>query len=155
MSRAALILAVVFFASCQPKAVLDEKKTFPEGQWTHADTLDFEMVMEDTVGKYDLFLDLEHSPEFANQNLYVKIYTRFPGGQRLGKLVSLELADKSGAWYGRCNKERCRLTIPIQERAFFDAPGSYLFTIEQFTRLDPLPGVSSVGMRILPSPKQN
>lgn len=154
MTKTALFLGLLLFVSCQPKAVLDEKKTFPEGQWLHADTLDFGVDIADTLGKYDLFLDLEHSPDFPNQNLYIKIYTRFPDGQRPGKLVSLELADKSGAWFGRCNNKRCRLTIPIQERAFFDNPGPYVFTLEQYTRLDPLPGINSVGMRIQPSPKQ-
>lgn len=154
MSKTALFLAVVLFAACQPKAVLDEKKTFPEGQWRHADTLNFEALIEDTTGRYDLFLDLEHSPDFRNQNMYVKIHTRFPDGQRPGKLVSLELAGKAGDWFGRCNTNRCRLTIPIQTQAFFDKPGTYLFTIEQYTRLDPLPGVMSLGMRIQPSPEK-
>lgn len=147
----ALLTATVIFIACEPGPLLNKKVGFADRQWSHADTLDFEVVVKDTAVLYDLFIDMEHSPEFPSQNLYIRIYTRFPDGNRLGKLVSLELADKSGAWFGRCNNDRCRLTIPIQEKAYFNMPGSYVFTLEQYTRMDPLPGVKSLGMRIQPS----
>lgn len=148
-----LFLTGVLFTACQPRPVLNEKRTFPDRQWTNADTLDFEVAIQDTTQLYDLFLDVTHSPDFPNQNCYIKIYTRFPDGQRLGKLVSLELADKSGVWFGRCNKRSCRLAVPLQTRAYFNKPGDYLFTIEQYTRMDTLPGIQSLGMRIVPSPE--
>jgi gliding motility-associated lipoprotein GldH len=151
----AALAAAALFAACQPRPVLDETRSFPEGYWTYADTLDFAVTIPDTTGLYDLFLDLRHSPDFPNQNLYIRIYTRFPDGKRLDKLVSLELADKAGAWFGRCNSSECRLTIPIQSRAFFDQPGPYLFTLEQYSRIDTLPGIRSLGMRIQPAPKQD
>ena len=146
-----ILLTGMLFSACQPRPVLNEKKTFPDQQWTYADTLDFEVAIDDTTQLYDLYLDVGHSPDFPNQNCYVKIFTRFPDGQRLDKLISLELADKSGAWFGRCNGKSCRLAIPLQTRAYFNQPGDYLFTIEQYTRMDTLSGVQSMGMRIVPS----
>ncbi|MBK7409948.1 MAG: gliding motility lipoprotein GldH [Saprospirales bacterium] len=149
-----LLTASVLFTACQPRALLNEKKSFAGQQWAHADTLDFQVAIKDTVQLYDLFLEVVHSPEFPNQNCYIRIFTLFPDGQRMDKLVSLELADKSGAWFGRCNSKSCRLTIPLQTGAYFNQPGDYLFTLEQYTRMDPLPGMQAMGMRIVPAPKK-
>lgn len=148
-----IFLPLGFFVllGCQPRAVLNEKWVFDNQQWSNADTLDFKVSIPDTTTRYDLLLDLKHSPGFSNQNFYIRIYTRFPDGQRLDKLVSLELADKAGVWFGRCNKKSCRLRIPIQENAWFNQPGDYLFTLEQYSRMDPLPGVHQLGMIIRPS----
>ena len=147
----AVLVAGLFLASCQPRPVLDEKREFAGQGWSHSDTLDFNVSIPDTTGHYDLFLNMEHSVEFPNQNFYIRIYTRFPDGKRLDKLVSLELADKSGAWFGRCNSNTCRLRIPIQENAYFNQAGDYLFTLEQYSRMDTLPGLSYMGMLIRPS----
>jgi len=150
-----LLGAGVVFSACQPRPLLNEKRTFPDKQWANADSLDFELSIEDTTQYYDLFLEVAHSPDFSNQNCYIKIFTLFPDGQRFDKLVSLELADKSGTWFGRCNKNNCKLSIPLQQGAYFNQLGDYLFTLEQYTRKDPLPGIHSMGMRILPSTKHS
>ena len=142
------LLAGLFLAGCQPGALLDKKKTFSDQGWSNADTLNFEAAITDTTLRYDLFLDVVHSLEFPNQNFYISIRTLFPDGQRQEKTVSVELADKSGAWFGRCGKNSCRLRIPIQENAFFNQAGAYLFTLEQYSRMDPLPGLKQMGMVI-------
>lgn len=147
----AALAGALLLLSCQPRPVLNEKRVFEDQQWSNADTLDFQVSIADTTLHYDLFLDLKHNSEFSNQNFYIRIYTRFPDGNRLDRLVSLELADKSGAWFGRCNKKACRLRIPIQENAWFNQPGDYLFTLEQYSRMDPLPGVRQLGFLIRPS----
>jgi gliding motility-associated lipoprotein GldH len=146
-----VLLGALLLAGCRPGPVLKEKKTFADQGWSHADTLDFKATIADTSLQYDLFIDVAHSPEFPNQNFYLRILTQFPDGIRQEKLVSLELADNSGFWFGRCNKKNCRLRIPIQEKAFFNQPGAYLFTLEQYSRLDPLPGIKQMGMLIRPS----
>jgi gliding motility-associated lipoprotein GldH len=142
-------LAILFCASCGPDYVLDERHTFPEGQWAYADSLSFSASIRDTLSLYNLYLDIDHGvEEFPFQNLYVRIHTIFPGGQRLTETVSLELANRAGAWHGDCNAKACQLRITLQENAFFEQAGDYSFVVEQYTRRNPLPGVRAIGFAI-------
>lgn len=147
------LLLFSLLAACQPKPLLNETINLAGEQWTYADTLNFQLNLQDTALRYDIFIDLQHSPDYPTQNLYTRIYTLFPNGERPRQLVSLELADKAGQWYGRCGGKWCKLSIPIQQGALFDQAGAYTFTLEQYTRIDPLPGLKQVGMRIQPSKK--
>ena len=144
----------LLLASCGPDVVFDQSYDVPEAHWTYADTLDFELEVTDTLAIFDLFLNLSHAVDFPNQNLYVQLYTQFPNQERMQKLVSLELADKAGDWYGRCGSEWCELSIPIQEDAFFNLPGAYRITLEQFSRTDTLAGIRRLGIQLIDTGKK-
>ncbi len=143
-----LLAFLMLFSACGPNYVYQEEHTIPNSQWTYADTLDYAVRIDDTTTIYNLYLQLEHTTAYGFQNLYIRIHTRFPDGQRPVKVVSLELADKAGVWAGDCNSKRCTLRIPIQENAYFNKPGDYLFTIEQYMRQDSLPGVESLAFLV-------
>ncbi len=152
MSRclfACACLALVAGASaCCPRYIYDEHREIPNGQWAYADSLRYEVSIADTNRIYNLWLTLEHSPAFAWQNLYVRIHTVFPDGLRLSTPLSLELANQGGVWQGRCNAQRCRFKIPIQERAYFQLPGRYTFIIEQYMRQSPVSGVERLRFQV-------
>lgn len=142
---AALLLLL---QGCGQGSVYEKTYEIPPPGWTYADTLDFGFDITDTTAIYNLYLDVRHSPEYDYQNLYVRLHTRFPSGQRIGETVSLELADKTGAWLGDCSSRSCLLKIPIQQGAYFNAAGPYLITVEQFMRRDSLPGIQAVAFRL-------
>ena len=135
--------------SCGPNYVFDQTETIDENGWSYLDTLDFQVNILDTLKMYDLFLSINHSTEFSNQNLYINIFTQFPDKNRLKKRVSIDLANKAGQWYGNCNSEDCEYLVPIQQNTYFNQTGIYTFTIEQFTRTNPLPGINKVGLKVL------
>ncbi len=133
--------AAILLSACGPDYIVNETSEIPGSQWGYADSIRFEIDIPDTARIYNLWLTLDHSPEFEWQNLYVRIHTLFPDGKRLSSPLSLELADKGGAWQGHCNRKRCRFRIPIQEGAYFQIPGRYAFTIEQYMRQSPVNGL--------------
>lgn len=135
--------------ACGPNYTFNKTYTIDQEAWAYADTLNFEVDIKDTTRIYNLYLEVAHHPEnYGFQNLYTKIHTSFPSGNRLGKMVSLELANKAGLWLGQCSGSKCKLTIPIQEGAYFNEAGTYTFTIEQFMRVSPLPGIQSLALKI-------
>ena len=139
-----VLLFLVFLTSCGQNYVVEETKEITSSGWTYADSLSYTFTIEDTLQIYDLHLLIEHTTDFPFQNLYVRLKTRFPDGQRTNELVSLELAGAGGNWLGECNNERCILDIPIQQGAYFNEPGQYELTIAQYTRRDTLPGVRAI-----------
>ncbi len=142
-----LLFTLSLFA-CQSNVHFEKSYAFEQAIWSHADTLDFTFEIADTTQLFDIALDVEHATDFPMQNLYVQFYTQFPSGLRLSKLVSLELADKAGVWFGSCNADDCRVRIPLQNGAFFNETGSYTITVEQYTRQADLRGVQSLGLAI-------
>ena len=144
-----LLIALCFtITSCGPNYILDTEYSLDNESWNYDNPLIFETEIADTSLIYNIYLDLEHSPEFSMQNLYVQIRTAFPNGNKNSELVSLELANKAGQWFGRCNEKSCKLRIPLQEGAYFNALGKHQFTLEQYTRKAALPAVQSIAMRI-------
>lgn len=140
--------AVVFLMGCGPDYILDQDYEIKDTNWTYVDTLDFKVDIPDAQKIYNLYIEIEHATDFPRQNMYVMIHTQFPSGKRIREQVSLEMADKTGVWFGDCDADWCTFSIPIQQGAYFDIPGTYVFTLEQYMRLDPLPGVKRMGFKI-------
>lgn len=143
-----IILLATVISACGSKYLADETAEIPNGQWAYPDTIRFEAEIPDTTMVYNLWLTLDHRPEFPWQNLYIRIHTLFPDGKRLSAPLSLELADQGGIWQGDCNKKRCRFRIPIQEGAWFQQAGRYAFTFEQYMRQSPQEGVQRLRFQI-------
>lgn len=135
--------------ACQKAYTYQERVVLPEEGWTYSDSVSFSFTISDTLSIYDLLLEIEHHPDFAWQNMYVKIHTDFPAGTRLSEKVSLQLMDPEKAiWYGKCNGDRCRVELSLQRNTYFQEIGEYTLTLEQFMRTSPLKGVSSIGLAI-------
>jgi len=141
-------LLSALFVSCGPDYIFQEEKEIPNGVWMYKDTLDFKVNITDTSARYDIFLDFRYRDNYANQNLYLQLHTQFPGGLRLHKVASFDLFDEKGESVGRCSGEACSVRMVLQENAYFNKPGDYLITLEQYTRRDSLPGILSVGMAL-------
>ncbi|HQU60535.1 MAG TPA: gliding motility lipoprotein GldH [Saprospiraceae bacterium] len=138
----------ILFSSCGPNYRFEKVYEMEAEQWPYADTLDFTFNIEDTSAIYNLYLEVGHSTSYGFQNLYTQVYTRFPSGERIKELLSLELAGKGGTWLGDCGKDYCTLRIPIQEGAFFNQAGNYTITLQQYMRVDPVAGVRSIAFKL-------
>ncbi len=134
--------------SCGPSYLFQEEKNITNNQWAYRDTIDFKFKVPDTTALYNLYVDFEYADTFPHQNIYVKFYTRFPNGKRLAKPLSFDFFDPEGKSVGKCSGSTCRTQIAIQQNAFFEKAGEYTITLEQFGRIDPLPGIKSVGLSV-------
>lgn len=145
-------LCVAFYGllqtACGHQYFYQERKNIPNQQWTYHDTLDFRFDIADTSKTYNLYLDFEYVDSFPTQNLYLRLHTLFPDAKRLSKQKSIELFDAYGAPVGSCSNHKCQAHILLQEHTYFDRPGPYVITLEQFTRRDSLPGLFTIGMSI-------
>ncbi|NJN34220.1 MAG: gliding motility lipoprotein GldH [Saprospiraceae bacterium] len=120
-----------------------------EGTWSYRDTLDFAFEIADTNQIYDIVLVIKHTPQYPYQNLYTNIYTKFPSGERVKQLLSLDLADNSGKWLGECGRSGCQFELAIQENAFFNVQGQHVITLEQYLRTDQLKGIENISLKIV------
>lgn len=145
---AILLGASLCLSACGPDYVYEQQHDFPEGQWAWRDTVDFGFEIRDTIGLYNLYLQLGAVDSFPNENVYLRLHTRFPDGRRTTTLRSFELSDATGKPLGDCSGHVCQQKVVLQERAFFNLPGQYVITVEQFSRQELLRGIQSVGLAV-------
>jgi gliding motility-associated lipoprotein GldH len=128
-------------AGCDNNYRFEAKHDIPNASWTYRDTFDFPFEIKDTSTLYNIYLNLKANTTFANQNIYVRMYTGFPDGRRESLVRSFDVYDLQG-------KMMDNQRLLIQENAFFNKSGAYKITIEQFMRQDSVPGIVSVGMAV-------
>ena len=143
-----LLLFCFLLQSCGQSFLYEKDISLAQNTWAYENKIDFPFEVVDTKSLQNLYLDLTHSTEFKTQNLYVKFHTKSPSGKIISDMVSLELAEKNGLWFGNCGGEWCDLRIPIQSGAYFEEVGTYTLSVEQYTRTEALKGIKSIGFRI-------
>jgi len=133
----------------------DEKTLYTElveiggDGWANRDSIKFAFDVQDTSRVYQLRLDVIHDQTYPWQNTYVQIFTEFPDDSVKTDVLSLELTDGSGGWLGRCSRDKCRLTIPLQSRVRFPLPGPYALTFVQYMREEVVPGLKGIRLSVV------
>jgi len=139
-----LLISIVLFTACDINFLYEKKIELTDNQWTYDNPLVYDFEIEDTVARYNIFLEIEHTPEFPFQNLYTKIYTTYPTGRTIESQISIDLADKTGKWYGKCGSEDCLLRVGLQQNTFFKEIGKHQIVFEQYTRQEAVKGLNSI-----------
>ncbi len=136
-----LSLLLLNLASCGEGTVYQERQQMETASaWLYQDSLLFNVPIRDT-GRYDFILEVEHGKTYPFQNLYTKVLSQAPEDSLQEKVISLELAQKTGVWNGKCRGSSCRLRIMLEEGEKMEQTGNYRFTFLQHTRQDTLPEV--------------
>jgi len=140
----------VFAVGCnRDKVIFNEVKPVPSGEWAYGDVYDYAFDVTDTSETYRLLLYLEYATDYSWQNLYTSITTVFPDDSTRTDVISFELASKTGAWYGDCGSEFCKLNIPLQQEVKFPIPGEYRISFEQYMREEVVEGIKAVGLKLV------
>ena len=138
------VLAIFSIIACQDTFVYKERKEIPNNSWAYSDSLEYRISVTDTSALYNLYAEFEYADTFPVQNLYLKLFTTFPGGKRVERMRSFDLFDNLGNPAGKRSGGRCTLRTMLQNNVYFNEKGDYKITTEQFTRTSPLPGISGV-----------
>lgn len=139
---------VIGLTGCDTSRIFEENTDIPKYIWNLDFKPEFTVNISDTTLLYNIYVNVRHTKFYPNSNLWIFITTKFPGGKKLEKRVELTLADKEGRWQGDCLGDICDIQLPIQQNAFFDHPGNYIFQFAQIMRTDNLPFVMSIGLRV-------
>ena len=143
MKKLIYIALILLVYSCGPSIVHSDKLEIGN-QWSYDDLLVSSYEVQDTIKKYDLALKVNHSLEYAYQNIYLNVETTFPDGKKISNPLSLNLSDKTGIWLGKCGSNNCDITFSLQDNFRFQSIGKHEFSIGQFSREDQLEGISDI-----------
>lgn len=128
--------------------VSDHWKSVDNADWTSEDTVQILIESKDSVERYDLIVEVDHTTDYPYSNLYIEVGNRTPDGDTLRTPVSLELANNKGQWQGECGGTTCKATIPLRSKFYFQDQGEYAIWVLPYMRTDSIPSINNVTLRL-------
>ena len=146
-----LVLPAILLTACDARRVYEYNQDFKNRSWNVTDTASFEFIIRDPGQKYNLYYNVRNSLDYPYARLFVQYSLQDSVGSELHKkLVSAFLFDqKSGKPQGSSGLgDVYDHQFPLLRDYEFKVPGKYMMKMEQFMRMDTLPGILAVGLRV-------
>jgi gliding motility-associated lipoprotein GldH len=144
-----LVLLLMLLAGCG-NPLFHKTEAVPNRIWETEHNMRFDVLVEDTMGSYDFYIDLRNDGSYPFSNIFMFVNTTFPSGKTARDTVECILADPSGRWLGKGIGDIWDNHILFKENVRFPNAGSYTFEFEQGMREPELKGVLDVGICIEP-----
>jgi gliding motility-associated lipoprotein GldH len=152
-----VLAAFATLSACDPNRVYEENTDFksPTGDpyvWDVQQRPSFTFPIADTTGRYDVYFNVRNASAYGFYNLYVKHTLTGPDGRVVGQplLHQMILLDpKTGEPLGAGAGDIFDHQFLALRGVHFARPGNYKVTLEQYMRQNQLPGIMSVGVRVV------
>lgn len=146
------LLSILFLTGCMESPYFQKDVTIPGYQWKYDYQPVFKVDIKDTSAMYHLYFIIRHTETYPFANLWMQIYTKEPNDTVFQQSrIEIPLAEESGKWLGRGMGEIWEQRMPITRNdapMIFKKPGTYEIKFEQNMRINPLPEVLQVGLRV-------
>lgn len=147
MALSAMGVLLISLVSCDKNRVYEESRELPKS-WNKDSLARFESIITDSLSASNIYVTVRNVSSYPYQNLYLFITTVAPSGAYVRDTLECILADKTGQWLGKGFARYWDHRFPMRKHVVFPEKGTYTFTIQQGMRMDELPGIHDVGIRI-------
>ena len=148
----AMIWALLTLVACaDDKRVFEKNTDLEHTQWLAANAPVFEFVIDDVNTSYNLYCNIRNEVSYPKANIYFNYKLTDANGKALEqKLISRFLFDKkTGEPFGSSALgDIYDHQVPVSSSYKFLKPGVYRATFTQYMRMDTLPGILAVGLRV-------
>ncbi len=134
--------------SCDPARVYEQYKNIPTEGWGKDSIAAFNVQVEDTLSYNNIYINLRNTSAYPFSNIYLFVKATAPGGAFALDTVEYMLADQYGHWQGKGFSKILDNRLIFRKSVRFPRSGIYKFEIQQGMRMNVLPHVSNVGLRI-------
>lgn len=147
----ALCLMGVVLGACNDNRVYEQVVDFDNQEWIVSDKPSFEFEIHDIDSRYNIFSDLRNAVSYPYARFYFTYYLQDSSGVEVHrKLVGEYLFDaKTGKPSGKSGiGDLYDHRFLLLQNYQFPAKGKYRIVFEQFMRMDTLPGIVAIGVRV-------
>ena len=147
------LLGSFLFYACGNTSIYQAFTSLEHSQWPASSVLDFSFQVEDETRPYDIYLLVKNTQDYPYQNLYVTYYLEGAAHHLLREeLKNYPLFDiKTGRPRGKGWIKSKRHEFLLINGYYFSQPGLYTLKLEHFMRTDYLPGLQTIGVKVIPS----
>ena len=143
-----LLLAILILSACDSNRVYEQNIEIPNGIWNSKNKAKFEVDIADTLTPHNFYINVRNAGAYPYSNLFLFLETEFPDKVYALDTIECLLADNSGRWLGDGSGDIWDNRILFKKGVRFRKAGKYIFTLEQAMRVENLPMVMDVGVRI-------
>lgn len=143
-----LISSWLGFASCSSNIVFEDNVTISKQQWSYEDIPSFTFRIDDARKKYSVAINFRHNKDYKFSNAFVLLHEKGWGLRDTSYRHELKLAELDGRWTGKPSGGLYHNEFLAKENFQFPDTGHYTFSIEQNMRVNPLVGVSDIGIKV-------
>jgi len=142
------IVALFALTSCDDTRLFEQNKEITEGIWDVNERVVFDFDVPDTTTLYNFYFNVRNTDDYPFSNLYVFSHIVFPNGKLGTDTVELPLTNPDGSWVGKGQGDIHDCQLIFRKGVRFPVAGHYHMEIEQAMRMEQLPGIKDVGIRI-------
>lgn len=153
------VLAMIAFcmtlASCDSNKVYEEYVKIESDQikggeyiWDYTKPVSFEFEVNDTAALHNVYVNVRHANLYQYRNLWLFIDSWSPSGVKSVDTLECTLADDKGKWLGSGLGDIWDTQILWKRNVRFATPGKYHVEYKQGMRVDNLPGIMDMGLRV-------
>lgn len=155
--RSIFILTLLFLGliSCDSNRTFDQYNSIEDNCWISGDVIVFEVAIEDTISKNNIFINIRNNKEYEFSNLFLIASMEFPDGLKVVDTLEYEMTDKAGNFLGSGYTDIKENKLFYKENVRFQHKGLHILKVEQAMRkssnihgLDSLKGITDIGLRI-------
>jgi len=139
-----IILGII---SCSHKETFLKFHSFANAKWNRDNPAVFNVKIEDNSQRYDVSIELRNNDDYPFSNIWLFVDYKMPDGNSRVDTIGADLADIYGKWQGK-GLSLYNLSIPYESTILFPDTGIYIFSIRQGMRIDPLTGISDIGLKV-------
>lgn len=134
--------------SCDPNRVYLEYEKIDNYIWDEKDIIEFQFDIDDTTSLHNLYVLVRHSGHYPFNNLWLFITSTSPAGISSTDTINCIFADNSGKWLGDGSGDLWDNKILWKQLVRFPRSGTYTVEYQHGMRLEQLPAILDVGLRI-------
>lgn len=138
----------LMLTSCDPNRVFEQNSAVANRTWEQRKPVVFNVQVQDTISSHNLYLNIRNAGNYQYSNLFLFVKMVFPDGRIARDTVECTLADPNGKWLGDGLGDIYDNQKLFKRGIRFPAKGQYRFEIEQAMRIDPLQGITDIGLRL-------
>lgn len=145
------ILILLFLSvACNSNRVFERNVKFPERIWLKDSAALFTFEITDINTHYKFYFNLRNTILYPYQNIYLSYSLQDTLGNEFdNELTNINLFDsRTGKPLGQGMGDIFDHQYLVIDDYQFNNPGMYRFSIKQYMRMDSLPEIMSVGLRV-------
>ncbi len=135
--------------ACDSLGISEQLISFENQTWPAAQKPLFQIEVADSNASYLIYFVIRHSESYPYKNIWVSYGHQFPGEQKQSfQNKNLALSDDATGWYGAAMDDVIEQRILLTPNPIKIEPGTCSFQIEHLMRMELLPQVLQVGIRL-------
>jgi gliding motility-associated lipoprotein GldH len=141
----------ILLCGCDSKRIFEDNVEFRERNWKITEPVQFEFQIDDASKKYNLLMNIRNSLDYPYARIFVNYDLLKQDSASLDKKMIAEYLfdQKTGKPFGTSGiGDIYDHQFPILKNYSFEKTGAYKIRLNQFMRMDTIPGILAVGFRI-------